>query len=68
MQMVMIGQDAINVKDGFILNVKKNMEISKIKSFNLKMITYVLNAEIVNINLQTKKDKDLVLKKFYLIK
>jgi hypothetical protein len=56
------------VKDGFILNVKKNMEISKIKSFNLKMITYVLNAEIVNINLQTKKDKDLVLKKFYLIK
>ena len=66
--MVMIGQDAINVKDGFILNVKKNMEISKIKSFNLKMITYVLNAEIVNINLQTKKDKDLVLKKFYLIK
>ena len=66
--MVMIGQDAINVKDGFILNVKKNMEISKIKSFNLKMITYVLNAEIININLQTKKDKDLVLKKFYLIK
>ena len=66
--MVMIGQDAINVKGGFILNVKKNMEISKIKSFNLKMITYVLNAEIININLQTKKDKDLVLKKFYLIK
>ena len=66
--MVMIGQDAINVKDGFILNVKKNMEISKIKSFNLKMITYVLNAEIININLQTKKDKDLVLKKFILIK
>ena len=66
--MVMIGQDAINVKDGFILNVKKNMEISKIKSFNLKMITYVLNAEIININLQTKKDKDLVLKKFILKK
>ena len=66
--MFMIGQDAINVKDGFILNVKKNMEISKIKSFNLKMITYVLNVEIININLQTKKDKDLVLKKFILIK